>query len=146
MIKLHKIAGNMMAYLEAFDGSRAALDSSKILIVRGRSKKRMDPQMMNDELNGLISSMDAQEIDMFSEEAASLIGVMDEQIRSEVDINTDTDAGGIQTLKESLESMNFFVEYKLGYLKNAGFFIVLYKDKSGVGPCFTEIVISDTGD
>lgn len=145
-MKLHKIAGSMMGYLEAFDGSRAALDADKILIVRGRSRKRISPENMGNELNGLMESLNAEEIDMFSDESKSLIGLMDEQIRSNVDINVETDVSGIDRLKESLESMNFFVEYKLGSTGKAGFFIVMYKDKSGIGPCFVEIVLSDTGE
>lgn len=39
MVKLHKIAGQVMGFFEAFDGSRAALDTDRILIVRGRSSK-----------------------------------------------------------------------------------------------------------
>jgi hypothetical protein len=146
LVKLHKIAGNIMGYLEAFDGSRAALDSDKILIVRGRSRKRINPENMATELNGVVETLQAREIEMFSEESTALIGLMDEQIRSTVDINVETDAGGIERLKESLESMNCFVEYKLGYTGKAGFFVVMWKDKSNVGPCFVEIVISDTGE
>lgn len=135
-----------MGYLEAFDGSRAALDSDKILIVRGRSRKRINLENMADELNGVVETLGAREIDMFSEESTALIGLMDEQIRSTVDINVETDVGGIEHLKESLESMNCFVEYKLGSTGKAGFFMVMWKDKSNTGPCFVEIVISDTGE
>ncbi|HSO26209.1 MAG TPA: DUF2120 domain-containing protein [Methanobacteriaceae archaeon] len=146
LIKLHKIAGNIMGYLEAFDGSKAALDSDKILIVRGRSRKRINAENMAEELNGVMETLNAREIEMYSDESTALIGLMDEQIRSTVDINVETDAGGIEHLKESLESMNFFVDYKLGSTGKAGFFVVIWKDKSDVGPCFVEIVISDTGE
>jgi len=143
LINLHKVAGSIMGYLEAFDGSRAALDSDKILIVRGRSRKRLKAENMAEELNGLMGAIDAQEIDMFSEESTALISLMDEQIRSSVDINVETDVSGIERLKESLESMNCFVEYKLGLTGKAGFFIVMWKDKSGIGPCYVEIVIAN---
>lgn len=143
MTNLHKVAGSIMEYLEAFDGSRAALDANKILIVRGRSRKRLKLENMAEELNGLMSSLSADEIDMFSEESTALISLIDEKIRSSVDINVETDVGGIERLKESLESMNCFVEYKLGFTGKAGFFIVMWKDKSGIGPCFVEIVIAD---
>jgi hypothetical protein len=146
LIKLHKVAGNIMSHLEAFDGSRAALDTDQILIVRGRSRKRIEPEQMGEELSKALSLMEAREIEMFSKEAADLIGLMDEQIRASVEIQGDTDVGGIERLKESLESMNFYVEYKLGLLERAGFFTIIYKDKSGVGPCFVEVVISHTRD
>ncbi|GAB6055251.1 DUF2120 domain-containing protein [Methanobacterium alkalithermotolerans] len=143
MINLHKVAGNVMEYMEAFDGSRPALDAEQILIVRGRSKKRIDANNMNLELESLFKVLGAKEIDMFSDDAASLITLMDKQIRDSVEIQGDTDPGGIHKMKESLESMNFLVEYKLGFLENIGFFIVLWKDKSGIGPCFVEIVFSN---
>ncbi|MDP1553496.1 MAG: DUF2120 domain-containing protein [Methanobacteriaceae archaeon] len=144
MIVLHKIAGNIMGYLEAFDGSKAALDSKNILIVRGRSRKRINAENMGEELDGLVSSINAKEINMFSDEATNLIGLMDEKIRSDVDINVETNAGGIEHLKESLESMNCIVEYKMGLTDKAGFFVVMWKDKSDIGPCFVEIVIAST--
>jgi len=108
LIKLHKIAGNIMGYLEAFDGSKAALDSDKILIVRGRSRKRINAENMAEELNGVMETLNAREIDMYSDES--------------------------------------IVDYKLGSTGKAGFFVVMWKDKSNVGPCFVEIVISDTGE
>jgi len=146
LIKLHKVAGNIMSQLEAYDGSRAALDTEEILIVRGRSRKRIPAEEMNEELNKLMASMEAREIEMFSEEATDLIRLMDEQIRSSVNIQSETDVSGIERLKESLESMNFHVEYRLGLLEKAGFFTIIYKDKSGVGPCFVEAVISNTNE
>lgn len=144
MLNLHKPAGKVMEYLEAFDGSRPALDAANILIVRGKSKKRIDPQNMDLELETLFKEMQAEEVDMFSEKAASMISIMDEQIRANVEIQGDTDAGGIQKMKESLEAMNFIVEYKLGFMGKIGLFVVLWKDKSGIGPCFVEIVLSST--
>ncbi len=133
-----------MEYLEAFDGSRPAIDAEKILIVRGRSKKRIGPQEMNLELENLFSFLEAEEVDMFSKKAASLISIMDEHIRASVKIQGETDAGGIHKMKENLEAMNFLVNYKLGFIGKIGFFIVLWKDKSGIGPCFVEIVLSNT--
>lgn len=133
-----------MEYLEAFDGSRPALDAEKILIVRGRSKKRIGPTEMDLELQNLFSFLEAEEVDMFSEKAASLISIMDEHIRANVKIQGETDAGGIHKMKENLEAMNFLVNYKLGFIGKIGFFIVLWKDKSGIGPCFVEIVLTNT--
>lgn len=132
-----------MEYLEAFEGSRPALDAENILIVRGRSNKRIRSQDMNLELENLFSFLEVEEVDMFSEKAASIISIMDEQIRANVEIQGKTDAGGIHKMKENLEAMNFLVDYKLGFFNKMGIFIVLWKDKSGMGPCFVEIVLAD---
>ena len=40
----HEIAGKIMGELGAFHGSRPAIDTPQILIVRGMSKKKIDPE------------------------------------------------------------------------------------------------------
>lgn len=146
MMKLHRIAGEIMGYFEAFEGSRPALDSKEILIVRGMSRKRMNIEDMGRELDGLIEKLGAEELELISEEGTALIGVMDEQIRSCVEVGTETDIGGIHRLKEALEDMNFSVNYRLCMTEDTGLFVVLYRDRSGVGPCFVEVVVSDISD
>ncbi|WP_321212175.1 DUF2120 domain-containing protein [Methanothermobacter sp. DP] len=145
-MKLHRIAGEIMGYFEAFEGSRPALDSKEILIVRGMSRKRMNIEEMGRELDGLIEKLGAEELELISEEGTALIGVMDEQIRSCVEVGTETDIGGIHRLKEALEDMNFSVDYRLCMTEDTGLFVVLYRDRSGVGPCFVEVVVSDISD
>ncbi|MFB2622801.1 DUF2120 family protein [Methanothermobacter sp. KEPCO 2] len=145
-MKLHRIAGEIMGYFEAFEGSRPALDSKEILIVRGMSRKRMNIEDMGRELDGLIEKLGAEELELISEEGTALIGVMDEQIRSCVEVGTETDIGGIHRLKEALEDMNFSVNYRLCMTEDTGLFVVLYRDRSGVGPCFVEVVVSDISD
>ena len=146
MMKLHRIAGEIMGYFEAFEGSRPALDSKEILIVRGMSRKRMNIEDMGRELDGLIEKLGAEELELISEEGTALIGVMDEQIRSCVEVGTETDIGGIHRLKEALEDMNFSVDYRPCMTEDTGLFVVLYRDRSGVGPCFVEVVVSDISD
>ncbi|QEF95389.1 DUF2120 domain-containing protein [Methanothermobacter sp. KEPCO-1] len=145
-MKLHRIAGEIMGYFEAFEGSRPALDSKEILIVRGMSRKRMNIEDMGRELEGLIEKLGAEELELISEEGTALIGVMDEQIRSCVEVGTETDIRGIHRLKEALEDMNFSVDYRLCMTEDTGLFVVLYRDRSGVGPCFVEVVVSDISD
>jgi hypothetical protein len=146
LMKLHRIAGEIMGYFEAFEGSRPALDSKEILIVRGMSRKRMNIEDMGRELDGLIEKLGAEELELISEKGTALIGVMDEQIRSCVEVGTETDIGGIHRLKEALEDMNFSVDYRLCMTEDTGLFVVLYRDQSGVGPCFVEVVVSDISD
>ena len=61
-------------------------------------------------------------------------------------LEPETDIEGIHRLKESLEDMNFAVEYRLFTTGDTGLFVVLYRDRSGVGPCFVEVVVSDIGE
>jgi len=146
LIKLHRLAGEIMTYLDAYEGSRPALDAAQILIVRGHSKKRIKADNMKKILDELMEHLQAEEIDLLSDAGTDLIGIMDEHIRRNVDVDADPDIAGVQRLKESLENMNFTVEYRLGIAEKTGFFIVLYKDKSDMGPCFVEIVVSDLGE
>ncbi len=141
-MQTHKIAGKVMEGLEAFHGSRPALDAQNILIVRSMSKKKFDATTMDVVLSDLLKNIGAQEVDMFSKDGGNIIGIMDERIRGNVPIQTETDVAGIHVMKDSLESMGCNVDYILGILDDLGIFIVSWMDKSGVGPRFVEVVVS----
>ena len=142
MIILRKVASTIMGELEAFEGSRPALDASNILIVRGMSRKKIAAHDMAKVLSKLLKKLGAKEVDVFSDEATDVIGIMDERIRNNVEIQGETDVYGIYRLKESLEAMNCDVEYSLGIMDNTGIFIVMWADKSGIGPRFVEVVVA----
>ena len=142
MKPIHKIAGQIMGDLEAFHGSKPAIDAENILIVRGMSRKRFNEELDTVLLN-LLKSLGARQIDMFSEEGGNIIGIMDERIREGVNIPSETDISGVYMLKESLEAMNCDVAYTLGLIDTVGTFIVTWKDKSGIGPQFVEVVVAN---
>ena len=142
MMQTHKIAGNIMESLEAFHGSKPALDSDNILIVRGMSRKKFDPDKMDIVLSDLSKSIGIHEIDIFSKDGGNVIGIMDERIRENVEIQSETDFSGIHTMKGSLEALGCKVNYILGVLNDLGVFIVTWMDKSGIGPRFVEVVIA----
>lgn len=141
-MQTHKIAGEIMGGLEAFHGSRPAIDANNILIVRGMSKKQFNADEMDSVLLNLLENLGVRQIDIFSEEGGSIIGIMDERIRESVPIQSETDISGVYRLKESLESMNCNVSYALGIMDTIGTFIVTWKDKSGIGPQFVEVVVA----
>lgn len=140
----HEIAGKVMNELEAFHGSKPAIDTPQILIVRGMSKKRIDPEELASIISDSMKGLGARTIDVFSEEATDIIGIMDENIRATVEIPGETDVYGIYRLKESFESMNCHTEYSLGIIGKLAVFLVLWKDKSGMGPLFVELVVSNS--
>lgn len=141
-MKTRNIAGQIMGKLEAFDGSRASIDTPEILIVRGRSRMRIEPDALGKTISGLLKELKAQELDMYSDETGDIITIMDEHIRSQVEIQGETDVYGIYRLKESFESMNCHADYGMGLVDDFAIFIILWKDKSGMGPLFVELVIS----
>lgn len=143
MTRTHEVAGRIMYELEAFDKSRPSIDSPQILIVRGMSKKRVDHQEMPSLLSDLMKRLGARRVEIISEEAGDIIGAMDEGIRACVDVNAETDVQGIMRMKESFEGMNCHVEYGMGVLGKIALFIILWKDKSGMGPMFVELVVSN---
>jgi len=141
--KLHNIAGQVMSSLEAFDGSRAALDAPEILIVRGMSRKRFNQEDLKNILANILDEVGAENMDVLCKDSKDIIGIMDENIRSNVEIQGETDIYGLYRLKKSLEAMNCYVEYALGCLDDTGIFIVLWMDKSGLGPRFVEVVVTN---
>lgn len=132
-----------MGFFEAFDGSRAALDTERILIVRGRSSKNIPNDELESQLEELKDILQGNEINVVSDEAGKLINRMDEQIRSTVSVQGETDSNGIMRMTKSLEAMNVFVKFKLMNLAHAAVFVVAWKDKADVGPVFVEVVVSD---
>lgn len=142
MTRIQEVAGNIITHLEAFNGSKAAIDTPQILIVRGISRKRVEPEDLEKMVSETLTNIGAQKIEMVSEDAVNLIGIMDENIRANVEVPAETDIQGIYRLKESFESINCHLEYALATLGNIGLFLILWKDKSGVGPVFVELVVS----
>jgi hypothetical protein len=141
-LKTRNIAGQIMGQLEAFEGSKAAMDSAELLIVRGKSRQRIQPEELGTTISQILKDMEARELDMFSDETADIISIIDEQIRSKVKIQGETDIYGIYRLKESFENMNCHADYGMGLMDDIAIFIVLWKDKSGLGPLFVELVVS----
>lgn len=141
-MKTRNIAGNIMGQLEAFEGSKAAMDTTQLLIVRGRSRQRIKPEDLGSTISQIFKDLNARQLDMYSDEIADVITIIDEQIRSQVEIPEETDIYGIYRLKESFESMNCHADYGMGLLDDIAIFIVLWKDKSGMGPMFVELVVS----
>jgi len=140
-MQTHKIAGKVMESLDAFHGSRPAIDAQNVLIVRGMSGKKFDDEMVV-VLSDLLKTIGAQEIDIFSNDGGDIIGIMDERIRANVPIQSETDISGIHMMKDSLEAMGCDVDYNLGILDDSGIFIVSWRDKSGIGPRFVEVVVA----
>jgi hypothetical protein len=68
---------------------------------------------------------------------------MDERIRSNVPIQSETDVSGIQMMKDSLEAMNCDVAVTMGISNDIGLFIVTWDDKSGLGLRFVEVVVAN---
>lgn len=140
-MKIHEVASNIMRSLEAFQGSRSAMDTPQMLIVRGRSRKEIDPEELEIVVSDLLDELGARRIEVYSDEAKDIIGIMDENIRGQVEIQAETDIYGIYRLKESFEAMNCHAEYALGLLNSFAIFMVLWMDKSGFGPKFVELVV-----
>jgi len=132
-----------MQSLDAFRGSRSAMDTPQMLIVRGTTRKDIKPEDLADEVSEIFKEIGARRIEVFSDEAKDIIGVMDENIRAQVDIQGETDVYGFYRLKESFEAMNCHTEYGLGLVNNIAVFMVLWMDKSGFGPKFVELVLAN---
>lgn len=141
-MRTREIAGQIMGQLEAFEGSKAAMDTTELLIVRGRSRQRIPPEELESTISQILQGLGAQKLDMYSDETAEIITIMDEQIRSQVSIQEETDIYGIYRLKESFENMNCHADYGIGVVDDIAIFIILWKDKSGIGPLFVELVVS----
>jgi len=140
---LQKITGQVIGHFNAFKGSRPAYNTEKTLIVRGVSQDKIAIEDMGEKLAELKDILGAQEVDPQSDEGIEFINNIDSHIRENMEIDTAPDTSGISKMKEELESMGLHVEYKLYLMKHAGAFIAIWKDKSGFGPLYVEVTVTD---
>lgn len=140
---LPKITGQVIGHYNAYKGSRAAYSSDKILIVRGMSADRIKIEDMNSKLEELKTALGAEEIKIDSDDGKNFIEKVDTQLRESMKIESAPDTGGIKRMTEELESMGLKVESKLFQMKHATAFVATWKDKSGMGPLYVEITVSD---
>lgn len=140
---LPKITGQFVGHYNAFKGSRAAYSSDKILIVRGISADNITLEEMGPKIDELESVFGGEIISIDSDTGKNFIEKVDTQLREAMDIESAPDTGGIKKMTENLESMGLKVETRLIKMKHATAFVATWKDKSGFGPLYVEITVSD---
>ncbi|MCQ2737195.1 MAG: DUF2120 domain-containing protein [archaeon] len=140
---LPKITGQFVGHYNAFKGSRAAYSSDKILIVRGISADNITLEEMGPKIDELESVFGGEIISIDSDTGKNFIEKIDTQLREAMDIESAPDTGGIKKMTENLESMGLKVETRLIKMKHATAFVATWKDKSGFGPLYVEITVSD---
>ena len=140
---LPKITGQVIGHFNAYKGSRAAYSSDKILIVRGISADNITLEEMGPKIDELESVFGGEIIPIDSDTGKNFIEKVDTQLREAMDIESAPDTGGIKKMTENLESMGLKVETRLIKMKHAIAFVATWKDKSGFGPLYVEITVSD---
>jgi hypothetical protein len=70
---------------------------------------------------------------------------MDETLRANVEINASVDSNGFFRMKKDLETMGLKTEFKIFSLKHSNAVVAIWKDKSGIGPLYVEVTLSDNG-
>ncbi len=140
---LPKITGQIIGHYNAYKGSRAAYSSDKLLIVRGMSADNIPIEEMDSKLSEIEEILGATEIRIDSDAGKNFIEKVDTQLRDAMEIESAPDTGGISRMINELESIGLKVETKLLKMKHATVFIATWKDKSGFGPLYVEITVSD---
>ena len=146
MKKTYEIAGEVMGFFDAFKGSRPAIDNERILIVRGRSRKIIPLDEFDSKLSEIGEILGATEVDASSEEVSEILKVGDKNIkRSEMNTG-DLDDHGLLRMKEELESMGLYVEYKVFELPKFDVVIAIWEDKNELPPLYVEVTVSERED
>lgn len=143
MSHLHKIAGSILGKLNSFKGSRPALDNGKILIVRSIGSDKIDINNIDKELDEIVDMFNGDEIEIVSDDAGKIINRMDEQVRSSVKVNAETDSNGIMRMVKGFEDQGITTNFRLFDTEHASVFVVLWRDHKNMGPCFVEVTVSD---
>ena len=143
---LLKTTGQVIGHFNAYKGSRPAFHGEHVVIVRGISRDPIEIDEMGAKLAELEDILQAEEVDVLSDEGNEFVGRVDSYIRDAESFDTAPDSGGLLKMKEQLESMGLNVEYKLFLMPNVGAFVAIWKDKSGFGPLYVEVTASERGE
>ena len=98
---------------------------------------------MEPKLAELESILGAKVIDVKSESAQEFMESVDNHIRENMDVDNAPDSGGFEVMAKQLEQMGLHVEYKLFMMEHAGAFVAIWKDRSGFGPLYVEVTVTD---
>ena len=146
MKKTYEIAGEVMGFFDSFKGSRPAIDNERILIVRGRSRKVIPLNEFESKLTEIGEILGATEVETSSDEVSEILKVGDKNIkRSEMNTG-DLDERGLLRMKEELESMGLYVEYKVFELPKFDVVIAIWEDKNELPPLYVEVTVSERED
>lgn len=143
---LLRTTGQIIGHFNAYKGSRPAFHGEHVVIVRGISRDPIEIDEMEAKLAEVKDILQAEVVDVLSDEGNEFVGKVDSYIRDAETFETAPDNGGILKMKEELEAMGLHVEYKLFLMPNVGAFVATWKDKSGFGPLYVEVTASERGE
>ncbi|MBQ2665671.1 DUF2120 family protein [Methanobrevibacter sp.] len=146
MKKTYEIAGEVMGFFDSFKGSRPAIDNERILIVRGKSRKIIPLNEFESKLAEIGEILGATEVDATSEKVSKILEVGDKNIKRSESNTNDMDSHGLVRMKEELESMGLFVEYKVFELPKFDVIIAIWEDKNELPPLYVEVTVSERED
>ena len=146
MKKTYEIAGEVMGFFDSFKGSRPAIDNSRILIVRGKSRKVLPLNSFDSKLSEIGEILGGTEIDASSDKIEEILKSGDKHIK-ESEKNTGTiDSKGFIRMQEELESMGLVVAYKVFELPSFDVIIAIWEDKNEIPPLYVEVTVSQRED
>ena len=132
-----------MGFFDAFKGSRPAIDNSKILIVRGRSRKALPVDEMEKKVSEIGEELGGTEIPANSEKIEEILKLGDQHIK-ESELSTVTvDNRGFSRVKDELESMGLIVVYKVFEVPSFDVIIAIWEDKNGIPPLYVEVTVTE---
>ena len=146
MRKTYEIAGQIMGFFDAFKGSRPAIDNSRILIVRGRSRKVIPISEFDSKLSEIGEILGGTELNNDSKKIESILKSGDMHIKESERTTGDIDSHGFIRVKEELESMGLVVEYKIFELPSFDVIIAIWEDKNEIPPLYVEVTVSERED
>ena len=143
MRKTYEIAGEVMGFFDSFKGSRPAINNSRILIVRGRSRKVIPIDEFDSKLTEIGEILGGTELEATSEKVTEILKSGDKHIKESEMSTGDIDEHGFIRMKEELESMGLVVGYKIFELPSFDVVIAIWEDKNEIPPLYVEVTVSE---
>lgn len=144
MQKKYEITGEVMGHYDSFKGSRAAIDNEKILIVRGKSRKVIPINELENSIAEVGEKIGGTEIDASSKEISEILQSGDKHIKESEITTNDVDEKGFIRMKEELESMGLVVAYKVFKVPSFDIVIAIWEDKNELPPLYVEVTVSES--
>lgn len=140
----YRVAGQVMGFFDSFKGSSSAIDNDKILIVRGRSRKTVAIDQLEDKLDEVGKLIQGKELSETndSDKISDILTRGDKHIHETAEGISTVDSNGFSRIKEELESMGLVVAYKVFELPECDVVIAIWEDKHEIPPLYVEVTVS----
>ncbi len=137
-----EISRQVMKHLDAFEGCKPVVHNNEAMLIRGKTQTKFKPEEIMPKLEEVYDQLNIKKVGVNSQKARTITDQVDATFRRTTEVYDESNGlAGIERIKHSFEISGFIAEYIIGQVEDIGVYVVMYMDKSGVGPIFVETMV-----